>query len=135
MDIQVIVDADACARYMAKYAAKGEPRSKSLTDIFKSCIENLTSTPSALRRAMIRAVGERDFSSQETAHMLLSLPLTSCSYSFVTLSLTGDRRVAETGQQLEIQESFLDHYGNRTKHLDIKILQYAFFVSRATEEA
>ena len=81
--------------YMAKYAAKGEPRSASVSDIFKSCIDdmqshgNSSSVQSALQHALIRDVGERDFSGQETAHMLLNLPLTSCTYSFATLSLTG----------------------------------------------
>ena len=81
---------------MAKYVAKGEPRSQAVTDIFNSCVSSLrdnSDTRSALRRAMIRAVGERDLSAQETAHMLLSLPLVSCSYSFITLSLTGNQRV------------------------------------------
>ena len=33
IDIQVIVDAQACARYMAKYAAKGEPRTKDVQSL------------------------------------------------------------------------------------------------------
>lgn len=36
---------------------------------------------------MLRAVGERDFSAQETAHMLKGLPLSSCTYSFVCILL------------------------------------------------
>ena len=96
MDIRVIIDAQACARYMAKYVAKGEPRTQTVSEIFESCVANLhdtSSTQSAFRSAMIRAVGESDFSSQETAHLLLSLPLYTCSFTFTTLSLTGDRQV------------------------------------------
>ena len=55
---------------MAKYVAKSEPRSQSVAAIFESCVgglQNDSNSKSALRRAMIRAVGERDFSSQETA--------------------------------------------------------------------
>ena len=33
--LQVIVDEKACARYMTKYAAKGEPQSKSASEILK----------------------------------------------------------------------------------------------------
>ena len=115
VDLQIIVDIQACARYMAKYVAKGEPRSQAVTETFNSCVSSLrddSDTRSALRRAIIRAVGERDFSAQETAHMLLSLPLISCSYSFITLSLTGNRRVAEDPEsgELTLQQSLLDHY-------------------------
>ena len=41
VDIQIIVDVDACARYMAKYVAKGEPRSQSASEIFKSSVSRL----------------------------------------------------------------------------------------------
>ncbi len=61
---------------MAKYASKGEPRSPSLSAVFKSCMETLpdNSLPtSVFRSAMIRAVGKRDFSAQVTAHLLQSL--------------------------------------------------------------
>lgn len=45
-----------------------------------------TSATTALKKCMIQSVGERDFSAQETAHLLLILPLYRCSYSFITLS-------------------------------------------------
>ena len=86
------VDVDACARYMAKYASKGEPRSQAVSSIFKSsvdCLSDNGDAHKALRSAMVRSVGERDFSAQETAHQLLSLPLVSCTFSFVALSLDG----------------------------------------------
>ena len=41
VDLQVIVDRNACARYMAKYAAKGKPRSKQASEILGSCISRL----------------------------------------------------------------------------------------------
>ena len=74
VDLQIIVDAKLCSRYMAKYAAKGESHSKSLTEIFNSCIHNLNTDSGdvhkALRSAMLRGFAERDFSSQETTHMI-----------------------------------------------------------------
>ena len=36
---------------------------------------------------MIQSVGNRDFSAQETAHLLLSLPHYTCTYRFVTINL------------------------------------------------
>ena len=44
---------------------------------------------------MIQSVGNRDFSAQETAHLLLSLPLYTCTYRFVTINLDGGRQIRE----------------------------------------
>ena len=56
---------------------------------------------SALKRAMIQAAGERDYSAQETAHLLLSLPLYSCTFKFVTINLNGDREVRARLSELQ----------------------------------
>ena len=130
VDLQIVVDVHACARYMAKYVAKAEPRSKSVSDIFTSCVQPCPedeSSRSALRRAMIRAVGERDFSAQETAHMLLSLPLISCTFSFYTLSLTGCRKVIRNAEmdEISLHRSILDLYGTRDTNLELSLLQFA----------
>ena len=96
VDLQVIVDEKACARYMTKYAAKGEPRSKSASEILKvsiSSLQNSNQVSSAIKKAMIQVVGDRDMAAQETAHMLLSLPLVGCSFSFVTVCLENSQRL------------------------------------------
>ena len=118
IDIQVIVDVQACARYMAKYAAKGEPRSKDVQSLFRSCTENTSNSSNGhqiLRRAMLRSVGERDFSAQETGHMLLSLPLSSCTYNFCSVSLTNSRRVSKDQKsgEMTIYSSHLQQYSSR----------------------
>ena len=90
VDVQAIVDIEDCVRYMTKYAAKAETTSQTAKQIFHSCINNhsLTSqTSSVIKSAMIKSIGERDFSAQETAHMLLGLPLYSCTYTFATLAI------------------------------------------------
>ena len=77
VDLQVIVDENACARYMTKYSAKGEPRSKSASEILKlsvSSLRNEDEVSSAIKKTMIQVAGDRDMAAQETAHMLLSLP-------------------------------------------------------------
>ena len=72
VDLQIIVvDVQACARYMSKYAAKSEPRSQSVQSLYKSCVDRFTDTSDAsklLRNSIVRSVGERDFSAQETLH-------------------------------------------------------------------
>jgi hypothetical protein len=42
---------------------------------------------------MIQVAGDRDIAAQETAHMLLSLPLVGCTFSFDTISLDNSRKV------------------------------------------
>ena len=74
---------------------------------------------------MIRAAGERDYSAQETAHMLLSLPLVSCTYNFITISLNGDRRIqSDESGELLLQQSNVDQYSTRTLHLDLSLIQF-----------
>ena len=95
MDLQVITD-EACARYMTKYAAKEEPGSKSASDILKltvSSLQNNDQVSSAIRKAMIQVAGDRDMAAQETAHMLLSLPVIGCSFSFVIVCLENSQKV------------------------------------------
>ena len=38
VDLQVIVDQNACARYIAQYVAKGEPRSRQASEILHYCV-------------------------------------------------------------------------------------------------
>ena len=122
VDLQIIVDVEACARYMAKYAAKGEPRSQTVHSIFKTCVNDLSGSSHAhkvLRGAMLRSVGERDFSAQETCHMLLSLPLFSCSFNFATVNLDGSKKISrhtESGE-LMLETSILDSYASRNDSL------------------
>ena len=121
VDLQVIVDEKACARYMAKYAAKGEPRSKSASEILKlsvSSLQNDDQVSSAFKKAMIQVAGDRDMAAQETAHMSLSLPLVGCTFSFVTISLDNSRKVnidAENEGDEVLQKSALQEYAERTK--------------------
>lgn len=59
----------------------------SASAIFATCVAKLSDNDNpltALRSSMLRTVGERDFSAQETAHMLLGLPLFSCTALYVS---------------------------------------------------
>ena len=54
---------------------------------------------------------------QETAHMLLSMPLTGCTYSFVTVSLDNSRKVVidnENQSDEVLQKSTIEEYGKRS---------------------
>ena len=124
VDLQVIVDMTACARYMAKYVSKCEPHSKAMDAIYADCVNKLGSSSnpmSAFRKAMIQVVGERDFGAQETAHILQSLPLYSCTFNFVTLSLDGGRQIrtdTQTPQDASTNISMLELYMNGIQYQD-----------------
>ena len=119
VDLQVVVDVDVCARYMAKYVSQSEPRSKPATGILKDCVDRLHDTDqaaSALKKAMIQVAGERDMGAQETAHLLLQEPLYRCTYSFVPVSLDGNRRINHEDPTSEaLDESLINLYAQRAK--------------------
>ena len=94
-DIQLILDHHACIEYLAKYASKGENMSSVVRDAFVSVVNKLTdeSDPKvAVRKLMMKAVGERDMSMQEVMHQILSLKLFSSSFNVITVSLDGSRK-------------------------------------------
>ena len=65
---------------------------------------------------MIKSLGERDFSAQETMHHLLSLKLHSTTFHVKSFSLNGSRRLQKSGNPDNrncTSDSFLDVYANR----------------------
>ncbi len=109
-----------CKIHDQVYAAKGGPRSKSASEILKLSVSSLESTDqvsSAIKKAMIQVAGDRDMAAQESAHMLVSLPLVGCSFSFVTVCLENSRKVIldEENQGDEVlQKTVLQDYGEQT---------------------
>ena len=83
-EIQVVIDHYACVEYLTKYAADGESKSQSMNQLFKAILQNKSSEKSAAKKAIkklaMKALGEIDFSAQETMHLLMSLKLHSCSF-------------------------------------------------------
>ena len=95
---------------MAKYATKGEPRLKALSSVFQGCLAVDSDTRSGLQSAMVRSVGERDFSAPKTTHQLLSLPLVSCTFSFVTVCLDGSYKLSKDNLgEYSLKMSMFDH--------------------------
>ena len=96
VDMQYCVSRHKVIEYCAKYATKSEPRSKSLKSIYSSIVRDLKESDKSLRvvqKLLVNTVGERDYSAQETCHLLLQIPLYIASRDFVVLSLDGTRMV------------------------------------------
>ena len=65
---------------------------------------------------MIKTLGERDFSAQETMHLLLSLKLHSTTFQVLPVNLNGSRHVRMKLKQTNSQctsDSLLDKYAKR----------------------
>lgn len=123
--------------YLTKYAAKGEPKSPMLTSAFTSVIKSVdecTNPHKAIKKIMMKSLGNRDFSAQETMHLLLSLKLYSTSFNVLPVNLNGSRKVNPhvNNQTVCTTESLLDTYANRMRFvsshpniMEMNFLQFA----------
>ena len=126
-DIQVVIDHYACVEYLTKYAAKGEPRTPMMKAAFSTVMKNSPSSSNphkAIKKVIMKTLGERDYAAQETMHHLLSQRLYSSSFNVIPVSLNGSRRIhinspTEDGKVCS-SNSLLDVYANR-EHYDSPI--------------
>ena len=124
VDMQYIMSRNRVLNYIAKYAAKSE--SKGLKAVYGNALKTLKSDSSSLKmvqKLMISCVGERNYSAQETCHLLLGLPMYRASRDFVILSLDGSRQVdndQEEGTAVVTLASQLGYYRSRptTPHME-----------------
>ena len=97
---------------------KSEPRSQSLKEIFTTIVRGLregNTSLKAVQKLLINTVGERDYSAQETCHLLLQLPMFKAFCDFIVLSLDESHAVEdklEEGQHATAL-SIVDHYMGR----------------------
>ena len=78
IDMQYCYSRRKVIEYCSKYATKSEPRSQPLKDTYKKIVSQLDDNDRSLKavqKLLISSVGERDYSSQETCHLLLQSPL------------------------------------------------------------
>ena len=134
-NIQYVVSRRRVINYVAKYATKSEPRSKSLKTVYSTIMKSLKDDDKSLKvvqKILINSVGERDYSAQETCHLLLQLPMYHASRDFVILSLDGSREVnnkLDEGKVVTI-DSYLDHYCARPAKTEFQELTILQFVER-----
>ena len=132
-----LIDHYACVEYLTKYAAKGEPRSPILKQACNSIMQNVDSNTDphrAIKKVVMKSLGERDYAAQETMHHLLSLKLHSSSFKVMPVSLNGSRRVRDTTEEGEscTDYSLLDVYANREQYKSSQNVMNMNFVEFAT---
>ena len=120
-DIQLVVDYQACVEYLAKYAAKSETRSHLLKNTFSAIVHNCQSTADAttmIKKTVMKTLGQRDFSAQETMHHLLSLNFVSSSFIVFPVNLNGSHRLnlSDAPNEEVTTDSLLDTYAQRDKY-------------------
>ena len=105
-----------------------------MKEIFAKIVRNLkddNTSLKAVQRLLINSVGERDYSAQETCHLLLQLPMFKASLDFIVLSSDRSRAVEEQldeGQPATAL-SILDHYIARPatpRFQNMKLLHFAW---------
>lgn len=90
VDLKPILSIHAALQYISKYASKAEPQSMAYSEILSHILNK--SNPNdpfhtSVQKLLLRSVAERDFSAQETCHLLVGIPLYHSSRSFVSLNL------------------------------------------------
>ena len=139
-DIQVVIDQYACIEYLSKYAAKGEPKLPMLTETFDIVMKNTDNNSDAqktMKKIAMRTLGQRDFSAQETMHLLFSLKLYSTTFNVLPVSLYGSRRVNPNQHNVSApctKDSLLDLYAKRLQYVknfpDIKEMSLVEFITK-----
>ena len=136
-DINVVIDYHSCIEYLTKYTSKAETLSAVARDSFVSVVTKLNDDLDAkktIKKLMMKAVGQRDMSAQEVMHQLLSLKLFSSSFSVITVSLDGSRKLSFEEDQVTTEPSLLDDYATRSSFIDdhpkILHLNFVQFVSQ-----
>lgn len=125
IDMQYCVSRRKVIEYCAKYATKCEPRSQPLKDVYKTIVQDLREEDTPLKvvqKLLINTVGDRDYSAQETCHLLLQLPMFHASRDFIVLRLDGSCAVDERLQENlpATVGSAVDHYMSRPGNWSLK---------------
>ncbi len=92
-----------------------------LKQAFNSIVQNVESNTDphrAIKKVVMKSIGERDYAAQETIHHLLFLKLHSSSFKVMQVSLNGSRRIRDTAEEGEscTNYSLLDVYANREQY-------------------
>ena len=132
VDMQYCMSKKTVIQYVAKYATKSENRSESLKDIYATIVRNLKDDDRSLKavqKLLMKTLVERDFSAQETCHLLLQLPMSLSTREYVYLSLDGSREIQNNLEEGSTATalSTLDKYVERpstSEFEDITLLKF-----------
>ncbi|KAL2481044.1 Uncharacterized protein Adt_34010 [Abeliophyllum distichum] len=100
IDWSPVLSVESVIHYIAKYASKAEPASKTFTETLRQIVDDIRrpcpTAISAIKRLLIKSVSERDISAQEACHLLMGYPLTKSSRKFVLLNVSDKSMFSST---------------------------------------
>ncbi|KAJ7876930.1 hypothetical protein B0H14DRAFT_3436391 [Mycena olivaceomarginata] len=100
IDIKPVMSKDAALKsvYITKYTTKAEQQAPGFPEILDGVVKQMAdneTAQSAYRKLLNKMLGEWTYSAQETAHLLLGIPLVRTSVSFQTLMLNEEEGMRE----------------------------------------
>lgn len=140
INIKPVLSKFAVIDYIAKYASKSEKQAPAFPELLASVANSMDgngTAQSACQKALNKMLGERTYSAQETAHLLLGIPLVRASVTFQTIYTGTDggyRELAvqeadtESGamgenEDLVTDDSWLQRYMKRPPEMEVLSLQ------------
>ncbi|TFK89924.1 hypothetical protein K466DRAFT_462268, partial [Polyporus arcularius HHB13444] len=135
IDMKPVLSEQAALSYIAKYASKAESNAPQFPALLASIAEQADTAATAqsmCQKLLNKMLGERAYSAQETAHLLLGIPLVRTSVQFQTLNLSKDGSLRPIGRGDEDGEPQADNeqgyhrYMQRSDELDRFSVQELF---------
>ena len=98
INFHLALDVDKVLRHMRKCVTKCEHGmtkciASMMRRMIRKPISDGLSAPMALQRVMEKTMGQRILSKQETNHLILSLPMVSCSHVFARMNLDDNKHL------------------------------------------
>ena len=98
IDFQLTLDIDKVLKHMTKCVAKCEGAmtkgiAAMMRNTLRKTIADGLSVQTALKRVMGKTLGQRMLSKQQTTHLMLSLPMVSCSHVFALINLDDNQNL------------------------------------------
>ncbi|OBZ66500.1 hypothetical protein A0H81_13517 [Grifola frondosa] len=121
VDIKPVLSKQAALSYIAKYASKAESDAPAFPNLLAGVIEKMDNTAtarSACQKLLNKMLGERTYSAQETAHLLLGIPLDGALRALAE-EASDDLGAEDTGDDRPVTgDSWIQRYMKRPQLLE-----------------
>jgi len=138
IDLKPVLSKEAAINYIAKYTSKAEKQAPAFPKLLAGIVnemDNKGMAQSACQKMLNKMLGERTYSVQETAHLLLGIPLVRASTTFQMVYIGAEGGFRELGMEEEAvatdkgeetsvtTESWLQRYMGRSPDMEALSLQ------------
>lgn len=123
IDVSPVLSKQALVNYLAKYISKSEKRSQPLVEMMSTLISDSVQNKAAkhvIQRLFIKTCSERDYSAQETCHILMGLKLYSTSgRKFISINFNEKSTwVKVQNNAAQDNKTFIEKYMERPDHMN-----------------